>query len=549
MKLKTKNNLLIYGVPTLAALLVRIILLINWWDSPVRWYCNINGLDMKSVMATGQWLYRGESTVTLYKVLLTSVLFFNKGVACPEVVVIIQLIGGIIIAPLVVWCTLRIWGKKYYALASGLLAALYGPVMMYQILILKESILLFFALLSLVAVLWARKQRFSARALWICGTFLALACVCRINALPFCGLASLWIIAALYKKLKGDKKLIAVRTSYLALGILTVFIPVSIINICLTQGEKYFPVPVPKISYITKVAGVAKPSSMNVVPETKKKVAKKSNLIVNMAGKIPKIFSASEIPNNVNYYFLKYKLFPLEYLVGPLLLIPLATVALVLLIFNRGVLRKESILFVFIFSYMIPMCYFIPLARYRLVLIPVFCMLAPYPIFFVNKCWYKAPILLWILVIYINFPLNVFLRSTDFVSYGKGIEYKTGKPASALPYFYEAYEMAPYKQMTVVNLSEALIKNRQPKDALKILIQAHKKYPENLAYRYYLGIAYFFNGKPGQAEQMFRKINPDDMGSLKAKYYYFLGASLRMQNKHKAAAALRRKALKDSNAK
>jgi hypothetical protein len=37
------------------------------------------------------------------------------------------------------------------------------------------------------------------------------------------------------------------------------------------------------------------------------------------------------------------------------------------------------------------------------------------------------------------------------------------------------------------------------------------------------------------------------MGDLKVKYYYFYEASLRMQKKYKAAAELRRKALKDGN--
>ena len=560
MKLKTKNNLLIYGIPTLAALLVRIILLINWWDSPVRWYCNINGLDMKSVLATGQWLYRGESTVTLYKVLLTSVLIFNKGIACPEAVVIIQLIGGIIIAPLVVWCTLRIWGKRYYALVSGLLAALYAPAMMYQVLVLKESILLFFALLSLVAVLWAHKQRFSARALWICGIFLALACICRINALPFCGLASLWIIACLFKKHKKDRKILAARTSFLALGILTIFISVSILNACFTKWSYFLPLQTPFV-YVTKLGSVVKAKSLNLptAPLEKKtpKVKKTAGFIVNMGRKIPKIFSASEIPNNVNYYFLKYKLFPLQYLVGPFLLIPLAIAALILLIFNRGVLRKESILFVFIFSYMLPMCYFVPLARYRLVLIPVFCMLAPYPLFAMKKAWYEKnnisvllPVLVWAVVLYVNFYFsNIFLRASDFDSYGKGIQFKTGKSASALPYFIEAYKRAPYKENSIIKLSEALIQSRRPQDAMAVLLPVYRKSPNNLGYRYYLGVACFFSGKPKKAEQLFSKINADDMGDLKAKYYYIYEQSLRAQKKYKAAAALRRKAQKDINAK
>ncbi|MCK4981503.1 MAG: tetratricopeptide repeat protein, partial [Victivallaceae bacterium] len=222
----------------------------------------------------------------------------------------------------------------------------------------------------------------------------------------------------------------------------------------------------------------------------------------------------------------------------------------------RGILRKESILFIFIFSYMLPMCYFVPLARYRLVLIPVFCMLAPYPFFAAWKAWHKkklllvlVPIVIYTIILYINLPLNSFLRSTDFVSYGKGMQLKTGKPASALPYLYEAYKMAPYKQMTVVNFADALLKNRNPQEAVKVLRHALKNSPENLAYRYYLGIAYFFTGKAEQAEQLFSKINPDDMGSLKVKYYYFYSESLRAQNKHNAAAKLRQKALKDSNRK
>ena len=551
MKFKTKNNLLVYIIPTLAALLVRIILLINWWDSPVRWYCNIVGLDMQSILQSGEWLYKGGSTFALYKALLTAILFLNEGKVCPEAVVIIQLIGGILIAPLVVWCTLRLWGKRYWALASGLLAALYAPAMMYQVVILKESILLFFALLSLSAVLWAHKQHFSSKALWICGIVLAFACICRMNALPFCGLASFWIIACLFKKLKGGKKAVLYRTAFLAFGILTVFIPVSIINACLTDGHSLLPVQMPALEYISKLGSVVKPTSMNISlssPETT------NSFIVNMVRKVPSVFSASEIPNNLNYYFLKHKLFPLQYLFSPLLLIPLAVAALILLLFNRGVLRKESILFLFIFSYMLAMCYFVPLARYRLVMIPVFCMLAPYPFFTIKKAWHKkkilfvlVPIFIYATILYINLPLNSFVRSTDLVSYGKGMQFKADKSLAGLPYFIKAYRMTPYKEETIVKLSETLIQNRQSKDAIKILLPAFQKSPNNLAYRYYLGIAYFFTGKAKQTEQLFSKINPDSMGDLKKKYYYFYEQSLLAQKKYKAAAKLHQKALKDSS--
>ena len=560
MKLKTKKNLLIYGVPALAALLVRIILLINWWESPVRYYGNIRGLDMLFILDAGKWFYNGEITFTLYRALQFVILFFNNGENCPEAIVIAQLVGGIILAPLVAWCTRRLWGNTYWALTAGLLSALYAPAIMYQVLVLKESILSFFALFSLAAILWAHKRHFSAKSLWICGIFLALACICRVNALPFCGLASLWIMVCLFKKLKRNIKKTIIRSIFLGLGIFTVFIPVSIINACLTKGADFLPVPLPKMSYVSKVASIAKPAAMNAQtvhnPATKIKVTKKSTVIINMVRKTPAVFSASETPNNVNYYFLKYQLFPLRYLVGPLLLIPLAVTALILLILNRAAFRKESILFVFIFSYMLPMCYFVPLARYRLILVLAFCILAPYPVFAMIKACRREkiffaliPLVIYAIILYINLPLKNFLRSTDFVSYGKGMQYKTGKSASALPYFIEAYKIAPHKEMTVVNLAKVLLQNHQAKEAMTILLPAYKKSPDNLAYRYYLGIAYFFIGKGKEAEQLLSTINPDDMGDLKAKYYFFYGASLRMQKKYKAAEKIRQKALKDINVK
>ncbi len=555
MKFKTKKNLLIYGIPTLAALLVRIILLINWWDSPVRWYCSISGLDMKTILELGKLFYEGKCVISLYNIFLAIILFLNNGIYSVEAIVIVQVISGIIVAPLVAWCTLRIWGKPYWAAVSGLLTALYAPAIMYEAFVLKESIFLLFAILSLAAVLKTHKSHFSPIALFVCGISLALVVTHRISALPFCGFASLWIIACLFKKLKKDKKNILIRISFLMLGLSLVLIPFLIDN--LRTDDTYR-------KYLTGYifASHSSPQSINIVnkaPVEKVKNTKTNkifSLLNNMRKNIPLVFSASEIPNNINYYFLKYKLFPLKFLFGPLFILPLAVTTLIILLFKRAFMHKESILFIFIFSYIIPILIFVPLARYRLVMIPVFCMLAPYPVFAMKKAWHEKknilvllPAVIWAVILYINLPVNSFLRSTDFVSYGKGIQFKTGKSASALPYFYEAYNIAPYKQMTVVNLSEALIKNRQPKEALRILIMAQKKDPQNLAYRYYLGVTYFFTGKPAQAEQIFRKINPDDMGSLKAKYYYFLGASLRMQNKHKAAAELRRKALKDSNAK
>ncbi|MDD5698618.1 MAG: tetratricopeptide repeat protein [Victivallaceae bacterium] len=520
MKARTRTKLLIYALPALLALAVRLLLLADWWSSPVRWYYRIGGLDMQTVLQTGVWLYHGQGTFTLYKGLLAAVLLFNAGTASPETVVIVQLLGGVIIAPLTAWCALRIWGRIYWAAVSGVLAALYAPLLMYQVLVLKESFMLFFALLSLSAVLLVHKKHFTAPLLWWGGIGLALPAICRISGLAFSGLASLWIVAALAKKFRYDRKQVWLRTGFLLLGLLTVFLPVSIINAWLTEGDYFLPVHSP-VKYIVRLGGVVNPSTLNVpvagTPEAKQKSTDTVGFIVNMARKAPLVFSASEIPNNVNYYFLKYKLFPLEYLAGPLLLLPLAVAALVLLSLNGGMVRKESILFVFVLSYVLPLCFFYPLARYRLVLIPVFCMVAPYPVFAIWKAWRARkrfllllPPVIWALVLYVNLPPDGFLRATDFFTYGKGMQFTAGSPATALPYFYQAYQMTPDKPV----------------------------------YCYYLGIAALTAGKAGQAEQLFHRIDPAAMGKETVRYYYYYyGEALRLQHKFKAAAELYRQAL------
>jgi hypothetical protein len=423
---------------------------------------------------------------------------------------------------------------------------------MYQVVILKESILMLFALLSLAAVLWTHKKKFSPSSLWVCGIFLVLPCICRITALPFCGFAALWIVSSLYKKNKIINSKLISRNIFLVLGMLTVFVPVSIFNAVLTKGTYWLPLQAP-VQYVLKMGSVVKPESLNAptLPTQKASAPYSSiNFAFNMLRKIPQVFSASEIPNNVNYYFLKYKLFPLEYMAGPLLLVPLAVTGLLLLILNRGALRKESILFVFIIAYMLPICVFVPLARYKLVLAPVFCMLAPYPFFIARKAWCNdkqlaviLPLLAWAMVLGANLPVNSFLRSSDFICYGKGMEFKTGQPASALAWFLKAYKMNPDKQMNVVNLSEALLKLRKPREAARILIPAYRKSPGNTAYKYYLGTALLYSGKPPQAAALFSRIKPADMGNLKIQYYYYYGESLRVQKKFKEAAELYRKAL------
>jgi predicted Zn-dependent protease len=183
-------------------------------------------------------------------------------------------------------------------------------------------------------------------------------------------------------------------------------------------------------------------------------------------------------------------------------------------------------------------------------MIPVFCMLAPYPFFAMGKAWHRKkllfallPLVIWAIVLYLNLPVNSFLRATDFVSYGKGIKFQTGKSITALPYFHKAYQIAPYKQMTIVNFSDALLQNNRAKDALMVTSIASLNNPANPVYQYYLAVATLFSGNTKESEKLFAKIKPDMIASLKVQYYYYFGEAMRKQGRFKDAKKLYQKAL------
>ena len=86
------------------------------------------------------------------------------------------------------------------------------------------------------------------------------------------------------------------------------------------------------------------------------------------------------MPNNINYYFMRNKLPVLKFFIGPALLMPIALTGFLLFIIFKSCYKKESILFLYILAFGIPICIFFPLGRYKLALAPVFCISASYAI-------------------------------------------------------------------------------------------------------------------------------------------------------------------------
>ncbi|MHB9138885.1 MAG: tetratricopeptide repeat protein [Victivallaceae bacterium] len=564
MKISKRTTLTsVLLVPLLAAIAVRTVLYIFWLESPVRFYSSVSGLDMQTTLIIGSWLYQGFSIFTIHKFMIAAVMFFNKGQQCPEALVLIQMILGAAAAPLIAWSALHLTGKRIWAMLAGLAAAMYAPALLYESITLRESTQTFFAALSLFGLLWARKRHFDITGMIVAGVCLSLPCLNRISSVPFLLLGILWI--ALYLFLKNKKKQhpykqLLTKMSVMVLALAVVFGPVSLFNSKRSSFSLPFHI---DLNYALKLGKIEKPKDMNVgplqvaAPEAKPQKPVQATVeaaanteqqehygipryLRNCINKFYLLFKPFEIANNVNYYFMKYKLFPLQYMAGPLLVIPLAFTAILFMLCSWQWMRKEGLLVLYILSYSMPLVFFYPLARYRLIMYPVFCILMFYPFYKAysqvkhrNTALLILPmLLLYISVFIVTMPEEISIRPTDYITYGKAMQYQAGKATNESgEYFKYAIEQYPDYIPGYVNYADNLIKTGQYQQANALLTNAYARFNSDNGIAYYYGISLLGTRNPAKAESIFRKIPAPDSNDARSQYYYCLGEALRLQNK------------------
>ena len=528
-----------------------------WLQSPVRYYSSITGLDMQTTLLIGGWLYQGFSIFTIHKFMISAIMFFNNGQHSPETLILIQIIMGALAAPVIAWCALHLTGKRLWAIASGLVAAAYAPALLHECLALRESTQVFFAALSLFGLLWGRKRHFDIIGLIVAGTCLSLPCLVRVSSAPFFVLGSLWIVLYLFLKYKGKRLIL--KQFFIRLGVLVavcsvIFGAVTLFNVRNSAINLPFHI---DMNYAMKMSKVENPKDMNVgtlqpasspateiAPVAEGSASRQSFSIgrhlENCIYKFYLLFKPFEIPNNVNYYFMKYKLFPLEFMAGPLLVIPLAFTAILFMLCSWQWMRKEGLLLLYILAYSMPLAFFYPLARYRLIMYPVFAILMFYPFYKAysqirrrNTILMILPmLLLWGAVLQVTFPYNADVRATDYVAYGKAIQYQAGKATDESgEYFQKAIEQEPDYIPGYINYADNLIKMGQYQQAHALLADAYARFNGDNGIAYYYGIALLGVRNPVKAESVIRKIPLPGSPDANSQYYYYLGEALRLQNK------------------
>lgn len=542
------------GIPLLAAIAIRTILYLFWLQSPVRYYSNVPGLDMQTTLLIGSWLYQGFSIFTIHKFMIAAIMFFNNGQHSPEILILIQIILGAVAAPVIAWCALRLTGRRLWAIAAGVIAAAYAPALLHECLALRESTQVFFAALSLFGLLWGRKRHFDIIGLIVAGTCLSLPCLVRVSSSPFLILGSLWIAMYLFLRYRGKRlilKQLFIRLGALAAVFSVIFGAVMLFNARNSGTKLPFHI---DMNYAMKMSKVENPRDMNVgalqqpaaeIAPVTEDIAPRAEFsagryLKNCACKFYLLFKPFEIPNNVNYYFMKYNLFPLQYMAGPLLVIPLAFTAILFMLCSWQWMRKEGLLLLYILAYSMPLAFFYPLARYRLIMYPVFAILMFYPFYKAysqikrrNSILMALPmLLLWSAVLLITFPENIDIRATDFVAYGKAVQYQAGKATDESgQYFFKAIEQDPDYIPGYINYADNLIKMGLYQQAHSLLADAYVRFNGDNGVAYYYGISLLGVRNPAKAESVFRKIPVSGSGESNSQYYYYLGEAQRLQNK------------------
>jgi 4-amino-4-deoxy-L-arabinose transferase-like glycosyltransferase len=555
-KTSISGNFGVYLTVLIAALTARIILFTNWMESPFRYYSKISGLDMKTIMGAAEQFCHGKTDFSVYKFFVYCCYLACGNELNITAVILGQLALGIVASLLITFMTFKVLRNRTAALISGMLAALYSPELMYESVTLIESVYVFTCVLSLTAILHQNRRPNSKAWLVLSGIAAALPSLVRFPGILWTVLAVIWIICIQMRRDRKYRINAGLATLLPIAGLLMAFIPVSIFNFI--SVSNFNPIPAVPSSVYAMKAGLETNLTSHSLPAESASTKNSSyvNRAENYAGKFISIFGAYQMPDNLNYYFVKEMLPPLKYMPGPLLLIPFATLGMLIVLWKRRTkLRETLVLFIYFIAFAVPMTVFIPLGRYKLVLLPVLCVFAAFAITFIIKSlfpfWKKYPALLAIAIGYsllftCAFPRTIE-RAEDFVGYGAAMEIAGGYDSGEIEASYRiAYNIKPTVS-AAIHLASHLMRNSAFAEAEKILREFHDSNPNNPTISINYACSLMGAGKPGEAEKILIGMPEPENRNSRTNYYYQLGESRRMQNKNSEAISCYQLALDNSD--
>lgn len=527
-KLRTWREGRVYAVVALAALVVRGILFADWLNSPLRDFHRVAGLDMMTLLRFGEWGGDGIVVFSPHRALVALLWNLNGGTHPIALLAVIQLLCGAATAVLTAYVAFRLWGDRRAALASGLIAALFAPGVMYELTMLQETLVLFAFTAGFAGILWARKHHFRPGYGVVAGALLGLASIGRPTALLWVFAALAWSGFLLWRR--GRLK----RLGALAGGVFAVWLLTSAFN-WFSAG---YPGPFYHVFGYSATVNAAPAAEAGeggeaVVPAAAVTADSPAGKLLRIGSnavlRLPKVFLAHEIPDNMNYYFIREHVPALKLLIGPGLLVPFALAGLVLAVIFGRFARREGVILLAVFALALPICANYPVGRYRLILLAPFALLAveAFRLGLAKPRKVRLPVAAAVLAgaFLVNPPPDGrFFRSSDFVAWALALEQPSGQANhESLAILVEGYRFSG-GETVAMNLLIRLIGLREFDVAERLIADAlsnGKVNPSLLCY--YGALIKLERGDVPAAEALLGRVSPDRLGDLAVKYEFMLG--------------------------
>ena len=486
----------------IAASAVRAVFFCFWYAGAFRFWHRVPGLDMQTLLRFSEWGtgHEFKPLFVVHRILIYLVWLACGRQHCVEALVVIQSLFAAAGAVMVADIVLSLWGRRGTALCAGLFYALYGPLVLYDFCVLQESVTTTLILAGVWAFVRCRARKYPPGKSFCTGLLLGLCSVGRPVA------AALALFLPGYTLLKSRR-----GTLLMAAGVLAVWTAAGTFNLAFSGDSSPF---------------------FRVLPYTMRYHAEKApagsgetaGLFPGLPCRAAKFFLAFEMPENLNYYFLRHRLTPLKFLPGPGLLMPAALAGFLLMLGRIG--RREGVIVFVIVLLALPLAAREPIGRYRLHLIPCFVVCAAWFFNVLRTGTPRTNVLCgasFALALGVNFMFSDpgFVRASDHVAWALAEEQAAGGriTSASLREFASGWRDSGFADKTCgVNLILRFIRLGNFSSAANVCAEGISgPAREKSVYHYYMAIIFASARNFDAAAKELEKIRPDEIPELESK--------------------------------
>lgn len=546
-------------IPMLVVLGIRITFYFSWTNSTFKYYSFVKGLDMQTLLKQGiDFASKGEMANNLYVYIISVIVkLTNDSIFTIDAIIIFQLFLGAGTVLLSVYIAWLISKSKVMACISGVIIACYAPLLMYEGFILKNTVCTFLATgLFFTALLFYKKDEYKNISALCSGFFAGMILFANFASLCFVVFVYLWQILIIFKTKENFKSLLI----YPATILIILFVFFS------STGFKFFPIinnitDGKWLSYVVRIGSQREIKTLNesIQPLKNQAVAKTID-IYSYLKKAFSLLSSVEVPDNINYCFVKDGLIPLENMISPFLLYAIGIPAFFLyLVLCRD--RNVSLMFgMFFASLALPLIIFVPLSRYTIVYSPLLGIFSAWLICEFAKVIRqknKKNVISIILLLSASFVLQtklnpvLFYRASDFIAFANALEIKNPGDLRISYVYGEAYKTDPESVPISLKYTDVLMNEGRFLEASNILEKLHSSNPSNTIITLQLSSAFLGCNKTYKAGVLLDNLSGTTMfdDSLylynKAEYFFQTGKYKEALNLYKKLKLLNMPAIKE----